>query len=443
MPDVNDELAGLRSFLDASPSPFHAVTTASGLLDAAGFTPLDETETWATSVGRRYVTRGGSLVAWSLDDPEQLDGGFRLVGAHTDSPNLRIKPRPDTGRAGYRQLAVEVYGGVLLNSWLDRDLGLSGRVVVRGGTTGSVVHLVRIDRPLLRIPQLAIHLDRGVNENGLILNPQQHLAPVWGLGPVDEGGLRAVLADELGIAPVEVLSWDLMLHDLTPATLLGRSDELLSSARLDNLLSSFAAVDALVRTTAPGAAVRPGVPVVCLFDHEEIGSETSTGAAGSLITTITERIAATATDPTTAAAAGDVARDRYLRALARSRCVSADGAHATHPNYAERHEPGHHIAMNQGPVIKINANMRYATDATSSAWFKLVCERAGVPVQEFVVRSDMGCGSTIGPITSARLGIPTVDVGVAQLSMHSTRELCGAHDPAYFTRALTEFLSGH
>lgn len=440
MPDVNDELAGLRSFLDASPSPFHAVATASELLDAAGFTRLDETEVWATSVGRHYVVRGGSLVAWVLDGPDQLDGGFRLVGAHTDSPNLRIKPRPDTGRAGYRQLAVEVYGGVLLNSWLDRDLGLSGRVAVRGGTTGSAVHLVRIDQPLLRIPQLAIHLDRGVNENGLILNPQQHLAPVWGLGPVDEGGLRAVLADELDVAPFEILSWDLMLHDLTPAALLGRRRELLSSARLDNLLSSFASVDALV-DVASGPPT-PSVAIVCLFDHEEIGSETSTGAAGSLITTVTERIAATATDPHADAGTGAAARDRYLRALARSRCVSADGAHATHPNYAERHEPGHQIAMNQGPVIKINANMRYATDATSSAWFKLVCEHAGVPVQEFVVRSDMGCGSTIGPITSARLGIPTVDVGVAQLSMHSTRELCGAHDPGYFTRALVAFLAG-
>jgi aspartyl aminopeptidase len=436
MSDVTGELAALRSFLDASPSPYHAVASGIERLEAAGFTALDESEAWPTSVGRHYLARGGSLVAWALDDAAQLDDGFRMVGAHTDSPNLRIKPRPDTGRAGYRQLGVEVYGGVLLNSWLDRDLGLSGRVAVRdGGSTGTVA-LVHVDRPLLRIPQLAIHLDRGVNESGLVLNPQQHLAPVWGLGPVDEGGLRAVLADEIGVAPVEVLSWDLMLHDLTPAALLGRRNELLSSARLDNLLSSFAALDALVRTTATGATTT-GVPLICLFDHEEIGSETASGAAGALLVTVCERIAAVAgTDAAT------TSRDRYLRALARSRCVSADGAHATHPNYAERHEPGHLIAMNQGPVIKINSNMRYATDATSSAWFKLVCERAGVPVQEFVVRSDMGCGSTIGPLTSARLGIPTVDVGVAQLSMHSTRELCGASDPEHFTRALAEFLSG-
>ncbi len=438
MPDT-DDLAGLRTFLDASPSPFHAVAEGAALLDAAGFTSLDETDTWDTSLGRRYVVRGGSLIAWVLSDPAQMDHGFQLVGAHTDSPNLRVKPRPDTGRAGYRQLGVEVYGGVLLNSWLDRDLGLSGRVAVRRGPTTTSVELVRIDRPLLRIPQLAIHLDRGVNENGLVLNPQQHLAPVWGLGPVDEGGLRAVLGEELGDAPVDIMSWDLMLHDLTPATLLGRRNEMLSSARLDNLLSSYAALDALIdASTAPED--NSGVAIICLFDHEEVGSETSTGAAGALIATVSERIAAGATS---SEGSNDAvgARDRYLRTLARSRCISADGAHATHPNYAERHEPGHQIAMNQGPVIKLNANMRYATDAATSAWFKLICERAGVPVQEFVVRSDMGCGSTIGPLTAARLGIPTVDVGVAQLSMHSTRELCGANDPNFFTRALTEFLT--
>jgi aspartyl aminopeptidase len=436
---VADETAALRAYLDASPSPYHAVAEAIVRLEAAGFTELDETEAWGSSVGRRYVARGGSLVAWALDEPGQVDDGFRMIGAHTDSPNLRVKPRPDTGRAGYRQLAVEVYGGVLLNSWLDRDLGLSGRVAVRRGEATTSIELVKLDQPLLRIPQLAIHLDRGVNESGLILNPQQHLSPVWGLGPVDEGGLRAMVAEQLGIAPVDVLSWDLMLHDLTPAALLGRRGDLLSSARLDNLLSSFAAIDALVRTTTTAGAPPIGVPLICLFDHEEIGSETATGAAGAMLTTVCERVAGAAApegDPSSAS------RDRYLRALARSRCVSADGAHATHPNYAERHEPGHHIAMNQGPVIKVNSNMRYATDATTSAWFKLVCERAGAPVQEFVVRSDMGCGSTIGPLTSARLGIATVDVGVAQLSMHSAREICGAHDPEHFTRALAELLSG-
>lgn len=434
-----DDARDLLTFLDVSPSPFHAVGSVRTRLEAAGFTDLDERDRWVANdtsgsgpgTGRYFIVRGGSLVAWADDDPARLDGGFRIIGAHTDSPNLRIKPRPELWRAGYRQLGVEVYGGVLLNSWLDRDLGLSGRVALRPGSAGGPpdVRLVRVDRPLLRIPQLAIHLDRNVTENGLVLNPQQHLVPVWGLeSSPDEQGLAGFLAGELDCSSTDILSWDLMLHDLTPAALLGRHDELLSSARLDNLLSCWAATRAIV-AAADGDA-EGGVPVICLFDHEEIGSESSTGAAGALLPTILERIAT----------AGGRDRDGFARVLASSRCVSADGAHATHPNYAERHEPNHWIRTGGGPVIKLNANVRYATDAESAAWFKLACEAAEVPVQEFVVRSDLPCGSTIGPITAARLGIPTVDAGVAQLSMHSARELCGAADPHLFVRALTAFV---
>lgn len=429
-PDVRPGPAGaasLRSYLDASPSPFHAVAEAAARLEAEGFTAVDETQPWPVA-GRHHLVRGGSLVAWALDDPAQLHGGFQIVGAHTDSPNLRVKPRPDTGRAGYRQLGVEVYGGALHNSWLDRDLGLSGRVgLVRDGA--AVTELLLVDRPLLRVPQLAIHLDRGVNESGLVLNAQQHLVPVWGLGPVTDGAFVEFLAAELGTHPASIVSWDLMVHDLTPAALLGRDRELLSSGRLDNLLSCWAGVTALIGATSDAA--RPGVPVLCLFDHEEVGSESATGAAGALLPTVLER---------TALAAG-ADREGYLRALASSRCVSADGAHATHPNYAERHDPNHTIAMNAGPVLKLNANERYATDAVSSAWFQQAADRAGVPTQRFVVRSDLPCGSTIGPVTAARLGISTVDVGVAQLSMHSARELCGSHDPDLFVRALTAFLT--
>src|SRR5262245_26769 len=231
------DVRGMLSFIDASPSPFHACGQAGERLEAAGFARLAESDPWPSGPGRHYVRRGGSLVAWATHPGQPAGTPFRIIGAHTDSPNLRVKPHPDTGRAGYRQLAVEVYGGVLLNSWLDRDLGLSGRVAVRRDEATASIELVAVDRPLLRIPQLAIHLDRGVNESGLILNPQQHLVPVWGLGAVDEGGLRSLVADELGVAPVDIVSWDLMLHDLTKAALLGRHQELLSSARLDNLLS--------------------------------------------------------------------------------------------------------------------------------------------------------------------------------------------------------------
>ena len=421
----------LLAFISASPSPFHAVAEAARRLDAAGFVRLAERDDWSARVGPRYLVRGGSLVAWVTGPEHGPTTAFGVVGAHTDSPNLRVKPQPDTGRVGWRQLGVEVYGGVLLNSWLDRDLGLSGRVVVRDATAdeGIATRLVHVDRPLLRIPQLAIHLDRNVNTSGLELNPQAHLAPVWGTGPVDEGGFARFLAEEVGVAPGEVLSWEAMLHDLTPPTALGLDGSLLAAPRIDNLLSCHSAIEAVAGAVS---GPRPVVPVVCLFDHEEVGSQSATGADSSILPTVLERI--------TAILGGH--RDEWHRALAGSWCVSTDGAHATHPNYAERHEPDHLVAIGGGPVLKVNANVRYATDAPGAARVVVAAERAGVPLQRFVTRTDMPCGSTIGPVTAARLGIPTVDVGVAQLSMHSARELCGASDPARLHRLLTALLTG-
>lgn len=427
-----DQAADLLRFIDAAPSPHHAVAEVSRRLDGAGFRRLDERAPWEPGPGAHYVVRGGSLVAWVLDESTRIGDGFRIVGAHTDSPNLRVKPRPDTGSAGFRQLGVEVYGGALLNSWLDRDLGLSGRVALRGDGTHPVVELVRIDRPLLRIPQLAIHLDRGVNENGLKLNPQAHLAPIWGLGPIHDGAFVELLATELGVRAADVVSWEVMVHDLTASTLAGADDEFVSAPRLDNLASCHAAVSALTsRHLAPSGQPTGVIPVVCLFDHEEIGSQSASGADGSLLPTVVERIA-------TAAGAD---RSGLHQALAASVCISADGAHATHPNYAERHEPDHPIRLNGGPVLKVNSNVRYASDAVSSAWLQLTAERAGVELQRFVSRTDLPCGSTIGPVTAARLGIPTVDVGLAQLAMHSARELCGSADPESFLRLLRTFFT--
>ena len=421
----------LLAFISAAPSPSHAVVEAARRLDAAGFVRLDERGDWAGQVGPRYLVRGGSLVAWVTDAEQHPTTPFGVVGAHTDSPNLRVKPHPDTGRVGWRQLGVEVYGGVLLNSWLDRDLGVSGRVVVRDAASeaGITTRLVHVDRPLLRVPQLAIHLDRDVNAGGLKLNPQAHLAPVWGTGALDEGGFVRFLAEEAGVAPGDILSWDTMLHDLTPPTALGLDRSLLAAPRIDNLLSCHSAIEAI---TGVVSAPPPVVPVVCLFDHEEVGSQSATGADSSILPTVLERI--------TAILGGR--RDEWHRALAGSWCVSADGAHATHPNYAERHEPDHLVAVNGGPVLKVNANVRYATDAPGAARVVVAAERADVPLQRFVTRTDMPCGSTIGPVTAARLGIPTVDLGVAQLSMHSARELCGASDPALLARLLTTMLAG-
>ena len=420
----------LLTYIDASPSPFHACATTAERLEAAGFTALAEPEAWPGGAGRHFVRRGGSLVAWAAGAHHQPADGFRIIGAHTDSPNLRLKPHPDAGRVGYRQVAVEVYGGALLNSWLDRDLGLSGRLVVRGAH-GPEERLVLIDRPLARVPQLAIHLDREISSSGLLLNAQQHLSPIWGLGDPTPGGVLAVVADAAGVAPADVLGADLMLHDLTPSAIGGADGELLSAPRLDNLCSSWAGLEALLAVAGADAPASPQIPLLVLFDHEEIGSTSDRGAASTLLPAITERIVL--------GLGGD--REAVLRARAASLCCSADMAHATHPNYADRHEPGHLITLDGGPVLKVNSNMRYASDARSSAAFVLACEQAGVPLQRYAHRSDLPCGSTIGPITASGLGIATFDIGAPMLAMHSARELCGATEPERYAQAMAAFLA--
>lgn len=419
--DPLDAARKLLEFIDASPSPYHAVATSAAILRDAGFVELDERDSWsADRDGKFFVASGGSLVAWSVPSACPAHEGFAVLAAHTDSPNLRVKPRPDTGAAGWRQLGVEIYGGVLLNSWLDRDLGLSGRVVRAGGE----VRLVRIDRPILRVPQLAIHLDRDVNERGLILDRQLHLTPVWAVGAAQDGELRAVLGRELGVESGSILAWELMTHDLTPSTLFGLEGDLVAAPRLDNLCSCFAALAALTSKTA----TRPSV--VALFDHEEVGSGSVTGAGGPALERVLRR----------SVGARGGSDDDFARAIAASVCVSIDMAHAVHPNYPERHEPNHRPLPNQGPAIKVNPTQRYATDAVGSVRFIEACQRAGVPHQTFVARNNMPCGSTIGPITATRLGLATIDVGCPQLSMHSARELMGAYDVGFLARALTEVL---
>lgn len=425
----------LADFIDRSPSPYHVVANTAAVLTDHGFIHLDERLEWPTAPGGYLVRRGGSLVAWIHRRGDQPVQPFRLLGAHTDSPNLRLKPIPDTGASGYRQLAVEVYGGVLLNSWLGRDLGISGRVAVRDGR-GVAEGLVAVDRPIAHLPQLAIHLDREVNESGLVLNRAQHLMPVWGFGAPRAGGLAELLAAECGVDPHDVLSWDLMLHDLAPSRLVGPSEEMLSAARIDNQLSCLAAVRSLA-AAADTAEPLAATPVVALFDHEEVGSTAAAGAASSFLASTLERIVAARTPD-----GGPGGRASFLQALAGSMLVSADNAHATHPNYVDRHDPGHRIALDGGPVLKVNANQRYATEATTAAAIELAAERADLELQRFVNRSDLPCGSTIGPITAARLGVPAVDVGAPQLAMHSCRELCGTAGPADLTALLTAVLTG-
>lgn len=420
---TNTAVADLMAFLDDSPSPAHVIDSATVRLEAAGFHRVAESDDWAGS-SRGYVVRGNALVAWSNAGSAQGTAPFRIVGAHTDSPGLRIKPRPDTGTLGWRQLGVEVYGGALLNSWLDRDLGIAGVVVDSDGDS----HLVRMHAPLARVPQLAIHLDRDINDRGLVLDKQFHLTPVWGTGTPRPGEFAEYLADQCDLdGPDSIATWELCLYDITAAALLGADYSLIASGRLDNQVSCWAATRALADAPPSGST-----GVVALFDHEEVGSESRTGAAGPMLEHVLERLSlAAGTD-----------RAGYLRMLAGSSCVSADNAHAVHPNYAERHEPNHRPLVNAGPAIKVNANQRYATSPETAAMFERCCRTAGVPVQSFVSRNNMPCGSTIGPITATRLGIATVDVGVPQLSMHSARELCGADDPVHLLTALAAYLAG-
>jgi aspartyl aminopeptidase len=417
----------LMTFLTASPSPYHAVACAAERLEKAGFRQVSETDAWEGSAGGKYVLRGGAIVAWYVPEGAAPHTPYRIVGAHTDSPNLRVKPMPDAGAHGWRQVAVEIYGGPLMNSWLDRDLGLAGRLTLRDGST----RLVNVDRPLLRVPQLAIHLDRAVSSEGLKLDKQRHLQPVWGLGDnVREGDLIAFLEEEAGIGAGEVTGWDLMTHSVEPPSYLGRDQELVAGPRMDNLLSVHAATAALTAVAATGDL--PFIPVVAAFDHEENGSQSDTGADGPLLGDVLER---------SVFARGGAYEDR-ARAFAGTVCLSSDTGHAVHPNYAERHDPTHHPRVNGGPLLKVNVNNRYATDGSGRAIFAAACEKAGVPFQSFVSNNSMPCGTTIGPITAARHGIRTVDIGVAILSMHSVRELCGDKDPYLLANALTAFLEG-
>ena len=427
--------AGLCEFIDASPSPFHVcVTVAQRLLDA-GYTELSEADRWPDQPGRYFTVRAGSLVAWNAAADHDA---FRIVGAHTDSPNLRVKQHPDRLIAGWRVVALQPYGGVWLNSWLDRDLGISGRLSLRD-SAGVTNQLVRIDDPILRIPQLAIHL--ADDRKSLTLDPQRHLNAVWGVGE-GAGSFLGYVAERAGVAIADVLAADLMTHDLTPSRLIGASDNgpasLLSAPRLDNQASCYAGMQALLAleqasapASAPASTPRGVLPVLALFDHEEVGSTSDHGAQSNLLSTVLERIVL--------AAGGS--REDYLRRLPASLLASADMAHATHPNYPERHEPAHLIEVNAGPVLKVHPNLRYATDSRTAAAFALACRQAGVGLQRYEHRADLPCGSTIGPLAAARTGIPTVDVGAAQLAMHSAREVMGAHDVAAYSAALQAFLS--
>lgn len=431
---MNDAFAqadDLLAFIDASPTPYHVVRETARRLELAGFRHLDEGDAWKLDRGEKvYVVRSdSSIAAFELGSAAPEEAGFHLVGAHTDSPTLRVKPQPAGTKVGFSQLGVEVYGGVLLSTWLDRDLSLAGRVVVREKNGSLGRHLIDFKIPMARVPNLAIHLNREVNTAGLILNPQTHMVPVIGLADSAEN-VPALLAAEVArvtrspARPEDVLGWDLSFYTTERSARGGSQGEFLFAPRLDNLASSHAALCAL---TSSGGS-RPRTRGFVLYDHEECGSRSAQGAGSSMLRSCLERIVG---NPGSS----------FARAISRSFLISADMAHAGHPNYSDKHEPMHMPLLGKGPVIKSNSNQSYATDGESLAFFESVCQSAKVKTQRFVTRTDLACGSTIGPITAASLGIKTVDVGNPMLSMHSAREMAASSDVAPMIDALAAFYS--
>jgi len=422
-------IEGLLSFIQASPTPFHAVEQMAAILDENCFQRLNESEAWGleAQTGKFYVTRNdSSIIAFTLgSDP--VEHGFRMVGAHTDSPCLKVKPNPEITKNCYFQLGVEVYGGVLLNTWFDRDLSLAGRVnyVTPDGAVGST--LVDFEQAIATIPSLAIHLDPKANEERTV-DKQKHMPPVLMKMPDGNGDHKPEFRDVLlhlltrqqpELKIEKVLDYELSFYDVQAPAVIGLHQDFVASARLDNLLSCYTEIMALLK-----ADEKQNCLLVC-NDHEEVGSTSAAGAQGPFLKSVLERLCSSS--------------ENFTRSMDQSMMISVDNAHGIHPNYADKHDDNHGPIMNQGPVIKTNANQRYASNSETSAAFRYICEEADVPVQSFVVRSDMACGSTIGPITASEIGVRTVDVGVPTFAMHSIRELAGRWDAFYLYRALREY----
>lgn len=420
----NTPSQGLLDFLKRSPSPFHATQSMAEALQAAGYQALDERETWQLQPqGRYYVTRNdSSIIAIKLGQHDPVQHGIRMVGAHTDSPCLKVKPQPELARHGYWQLGVEVYGGVLLSPWFDRDLSLAGRVTFKHNEQLQS-RLIDFKHAIASIPSLAIHLNREAN-SGWAINAQTELPPVLAqLQGETKQDFRALLADQLqrehAISDACVLDYELCFYDSQPAAFIGLNQDFIASARLDNLLSCYSGLQALLHSDDQHSQV-----LVCT-DHEEVGSNSACGADGPFLEQVLRRVLNSEED--------------FVRCIQHSLLISADNAHGIHPNYADKHDANHGPLLNHGPVIKVNANQRYATTSETSSFFKLLCQQADIPVQSFVTRSDLGCGSTIGPITASQLGVQTIDIGVPTFAMHSIRELAGSKDLGYLVSALQAF----
>ena len=418
---------GLCDFLDASPTPYHTVASMQTLLEDNGFIQLHEADSWGQlDAGQYFVIRQASIIAFTLNGRELVSSGIRMVGAHTDSPCLKVKPKPEKVKQTLLQLGVEVYGGALLNPWFDRDLSLAGRVSYENAQGQIEQVIINFKEAIATIPSLAIHLDREVNQNRNI-NPQLHLPPI--LAQVDDGDsldFRALLEQQCrqqypDINIGRVLDYEMCFYDTQKAAVIGLSADFISSARLDNLLSCYIGLQALLAADK----TRPAL-LVC-NDHEEVGSQSVSGAQGTFLQSVLQRLA--------------MNNEAYQRMVEQSMMISADNAHAIHPNYADRHDAEHGPLLNKGPVIKTNANQRYATSSQTSAIFRQLCQQHNVPVQDFVVRTDMACGSTIGPITSSHIGVKTIDIGLPTFAMHSIRELAGSQDAVMLCKVLTAYFN--
>lgn len=414
----------LADFVAASPSSYHAAAEVARRLEAAGFTPLNEEDAWPAQPGGRFVVvRDGAAIAWTVPADASPTTPVHVFGAHTDSPGFKLKPQPTTGTRGWLQAGVEVYGGPLLNSWLDRELRLAGRLALSDG------RVVLADTgPLLRLPQLAIHLDRTAN-TGLTLDKQVETQPVWGVGDPTEADILGELAASAGVDAADIRGYDVLTADTARGAVFGKDHAFFASGRLDDLASVHAGVVALAaHATDAGAPIA----VLAAFDHEELGSNSRSGAAGPFLEDVLGRVSDSL---------GADASERR-RSFASSWCLSSDVGHSVHPNYVGKHDPVVQPVLGSGPILKINANQRYATDAVGAAAWHAWCERAGVTTQEFVSNNAVPCGSTIGPITATRLGIRTVDIGIPMLSMHSARELAGVSDLHDLMRTAEAFFRG-
>jgi aspartyl aminopeptidase len=424
-PQTHQFALDLLDFIDASPSPWHAVASTKQQLEDHGFTELQETDSWQLKTGGAYfVIRGGaSIIAFIVGSSPLAEGGFRMVGAHTDSPGLRLKPNAAYGSDGLVRIGVEVYGGPILATFTDRDLSVAGRVVTKAAH-GNETHLIKFDQPVMRLPNLAIHMNREVNDKGLKLNKQTELPLIFGEledGIAADRQFLEALAKQINVPTDAILTFELNVFDTQKGTLWGANQEFIADSQLDNLASCHAALMAITSIKNPAAT-----SVCALFDHEEVGSESATGASGSFLADTIKRIQF----------AQQLDEEAQLRALANSFFISADMAHAYHPNHASAYEPCHHVQVNKGPVIKTNANQRYSTNAESAARFIQLCEQAKVPYQQYSHRTDLGCGSTIGPIIASGLGVNSVDVGSPMWAMHSIRESAGVLDHSYMNDVL-------